>query len=216
MDPVPDPAAAPDPPASPRSRAGRARGLVTTILAAVVIALLLKTFVVQVFFIPSVSMQPTLDAGDRILVCRVCTSIGGVDRGDVIVFGDPAPDGGSAGAVGAFVRWLGEGIGVAAPEHEDFVKRVIGLPGDVIELKDGVAYVNGVALEEPYLDLDTDTRPFGPLTVPESMLFVLGDNRIESGDSRFEPPHGVGLVPEDVVIGEAVARMWPPGRWGSV
>jgi signal peptidase I len=94
---------------------------------------------------------------------------------------------------------------------------VIGLPGDVVELRDGTLLVNGEAVEEPYLDPDVDTRPYGPVTVPDGMLFVLGDNRLRSGDSRLTPEQGgVGLVPEDRVIGEAFVIVWPPGRWGGL
>ena len=95
---------------SPPTRPHRLRGLVGLILGAIVVALLLKTFVVQAFSIPSVSMEPTLAVGDRILVCRICTTLGGVDRGDVIVFADPAPDR-DRGAVVSFLRWLTDGLG---------------------------------------------------------------------------------------------------------
>jgi signal peptidase I len=158
-------------------------------------------------------MAPTLEVGDRILVCRICTRIGGVERGDVIVFGDPADDG---GGLASWWRGLVQGLGVSSPEHPDFVKRVIGLPGDVIEIRGGTVFVDGVALDEPYLDPAVDDRPFGPIEVPSDMLFVLGDNRLRSGDSRFEPPAGVGLVPEDDVIGEAILRLWPPSRAGGL
>jgi signal peptidase I len=196
------------------TRRGRAlREFAVIAAAAVVIALLVKSFLVQVFYVPSDSMRPTIQPDDRIVVCRICTRIGGVDRGEVIVFDEPGPD---EGGIGAALRGLVEGLGVASPEHPDFVKRVVGLPGDVIEIRDGVVTVDGVALDEPYLDPRIDTRPYGPIEVPDGMLFVLGDNRIDSGDSRFEPPGGVGLVPDDDVIGEVVWIVWPPSRLGTL
>ena len=116
--------------------------------------------------------------------------------------------------MGGILHWLAEGIGVAQPENPDFIKRVIGLPGDVVEIKAGVVYVDGQRIIEPYLDRERDTRSFAKRTVPDGMLYLLGDNRAHSGDSRFEPPEGVGLVPIDKVIGKAFVKVWPPGRWG--
>ena len=116
------------------------RELPILLILALAIAILLKTFLVQAFYIPSISMSPTLEKGDRILVCRICVRVGGIDRGDVIVFSDPHPGPGvDRGPIGAALHWLGEGIGVAQPENEDFIKRVVGLPGDVVELHDGTA-----------------------------------------------------------------------------
>jgi signal peptidase I len=191
------------------------RELPVLVLIALVIAILIKTFLVQAFYIPSESMEPTLQRGDRVLVCRVCNHFSDIHRGDVIVFSDPdpAPNEGR-GAIGGVLHWLGEGIGVAQPENPDFIKRVIGLPGDTVELNQGRLFVNGGRIDEPYLDPQIDTRPYGPATVPDGMLFVLGDNRAHSGDSRFDPPEGVGLVPIDKVIGKAFVIVWPPGRWG--
>jgi len=193
------------------------RELPILLIAAVVIAVLIKTFLIQAFYIPSISMTPTLEKGDRILVCRICVRLTAVDRGDVIVFSDPnpasAPD---RGPIGGALQWLAEGLGVSQPENEDFVKRVIGLPGDVVELHDGKLFVNGQEVIEPYLNPEKDTSPYGPVTVPDGMLFVLGDNRAHSGDSRFAPPTGVGLVPESAVIGTVFVIIYPPGRWGSV
>jgi signal peptidase I len=190
------------------------RELPVLIVIALVIAILIKTFLVQAFYIPSQSMEPTLRPGDRVLVCRICTHLTDIHRGDVIVFSDPhpAPDGGR-GVIGAFLHWLGEGIGVAQPENPDFIKRVIGLPGDTVEITGGVVFVNGQRLDEPYLDPQRDDRSFPKETVPDGMLYVLGDNRAHSGDSRFEPPEGLGWVPIDVVIGKAFVTVWPPGRW---
>jgi signal peptidase I len=201
-----------------RDPAGRFwRELPILLIAAVVIAVLIKTFLIQAFYIPSISMTPTLEKGDRILVCRICVRLTGVDRGDVIVFSDPqpasAPD---RGPIGGALHWLAEGLGVSQPENEDFVKRVIGLPGDLVQLHDGRLFVNEQEVAEPYLNPEKDTSPYGPVTVPDGMLFVLGDNRAHSGDSRFAPPTGVGLVPESAVIGTVFVIVYPPDRWGSV
>jgi signal peptidase I len=188
------------------------RELPVLIVIALVIAILIKTFLVQAFYIPSPSMEPTLRPGDRVLVCRICMHLTDIHREDVIVFSDPhpVPDGGR-GVVGGFLHWLGEGIGVAQPENPDFIKRVIGLPGDTVEITRGVVFVNGQRLDEPYAQ--RDDRTFPKETVPDGMLYVLGDNRAHSGDSRFDPPEGVGLVPIDVVIGKAFVTVWPPDRW---
>jgi signal peptidase I len=190
------------------------RELPVLVVVALVIAILIKTFLIQAFFIPSGSMEPTLLPGDRVLVCRICMHLTDVDRGDVIVFADPhpPPDGGR-GLIGGLLHWLGEGIGVAQPENPDYIKRVIGLPGDRVELNQGRVFVNGERVAESYLAAQADTRPYGPVTVPDGMLFVLGDNRAHSGDSRFPPPEGVGFVPIDRVIGKAFVTVWPPGRW---
>jgi signal peptidase I len=193
------------------------RELPFLILIALVIAIVVKTFLVQAFYIPSESMEPTLQRGDRVLVCRFCYRFGDVERGDVIVFADPDPAPHERGLVASVVRWLAEGIGVAQPEDEDFIKRVAGLPGDVLEIRRGQLYVNGAEVDEPYLSPDVDTRSYGPVTVPDGMLFVLGDNRLVSGDSRLTPDEGgVGLVPTDRVIGEAFVIVFPPGRWGGL
>jgi signal peptidase I len=191
------------------------RELPILLLVSLAIAILIKTFLIQAFYIPSISMEPTLEKGDRILVCRICVHVGDIQRGDIIVFSNPHPGPGvDRGIVGSALHWLGQGLGVAQPENKDYVKRVIGLPGDVVELNDGQLYVNGQPVVEPYLDSEVDTRPFGPVTVPDGMLFVLGDNRAHSGDSRFPPPTGLGYVPEDTVIGKAFVIVYPPSRWG--
>jgi signal peptidase I len=188
-------------------------GLLT--VAALVIAIVIKTFLIQAFFIPSGSMVPTLQVGDRILVNRLAYRFGEIKRGDIIVFGDPTPTPTNLGLVGGFVHWLGEGIGVVRPANDDFIKRVIALPGETWEIRNGVTYVDGRKLSEPYVNqADLDTRSFGPETVPNGMLFVMGDNRNHSGDSRFPPPGGLGYIPIDRVIGQAFVIIWPPSRVG--
>jgi signal peptidase I len=190
------------------------RELPILLLVSLAIAILIKTFLIQAFYIPSISMEPTLEKGDRILVCRICVRISDIQRGDIVVFSNPHPGPGvDRGVVGSVMHWLGQGLGVAQPENKDYVKRVIGLPGDVVELNDGQLFVNGEKVDEPYLDSEVDTRPFGPVTVPDGMLFVLGDDRAHSGDSRFPPPTGLGYVPEDAVIGKAFVIVYPSSRW---
>ncbi|HEY2802945.1 MAG TPA: signal peptidase I [Actinomycetota bacterium] len=193
------------------------RELSLLLIVAVVLAVLIKSFLVQAFFIPSPSMEPTLRPGDRILVCRVCLHLQDIHRGDVLVFSDPHPTGSGRGVAGGFLHWLGQGIGVAQPENPDYVKRVAALPGETWEIRHGVLYVNGEEIDRPYLSPNVDTRSFGPETVPDGMLFMLGDNPLDSGDSRFPPnEEGLGYVPIDTVIGKAFVRVWPPSRIGSI
>jgi len=197
-------------PAEQEQRGSFLRELPILFIVALAVAIVLKTLVVQAFFIPSSSMEPTLEPGDRVLVQKV---VYGPDRGDVIVFSDPkGRPGPDRGIVGGFVHWLSSTLGIERPEHEDFIKRVIGLPGETIELRDGRLYVDGVRIHEPYLKGAVDTRDYGPVRVAEGALFVLGDNRLNSNDSRF----GLGLVPVDKVVGRAFAIVWPPSRVGWI
>jgi signal peptidase I len=204
-------------PTSPSTDRRQARRLELPALIgiAILLAIFLKLFVVQAFAIPSASMEPTLLPGDRILVCRACIRIDDVDRGDVIVFEGRDGTSPDRGLVGGVLHWLGETLGVADPPHEDFVKRVAGLPGDTVEIdRSGQLIVNGRAVDEPYLMQPVPKQDFPPTTVPDGMLFVLGDNRGNSGDSRCDPPECTGLVPVDKVIGVAFLRIWPPSRLG--
>jgi signal peptidase I len=202
----------------PASRGkGNLRELPVLAAIALVIAILIKAFLIQAFYIPSPSMMPTLQHGDRILVCRICTRVFGIHYGDVVVFASPHPTNQPSRAeLRGVLHWLVQAVGVAQPDNPDYVKRVIGLPGDTIEIRNGQLFRNGQVVAEPYLNPRSDTRPYGPVTVPGGMLLVLGDNRTDSGDSRFQPPIGLGWVPENVVIGTAFVRVWPVSRWGVV
>jgi len=186
------------------------------IVIAFVLALLIKSFLVQAFFIPSESMLPTLKPGDRVLVNKVVKHLHPPRRFDVIVFQNPHPGRQpDRGVISSFFHWITEGLGVSTPENEDFIKRVIGLPGDTVEERaNGDIYVNGRRLVEPYLNGPKDVRPqgLGPWHVPKGDLFVLGDNRTNSNDSRF----GLGYIPLDKVVGKAFVIIWPPSRFGGI
>jgi signal peptidase I len=180
------------------------------LIVAFALALLIKTFLVQAFFIPSESMQNTLNPGDRVLVNKVVYHLHHPRRGDIIVFSDPNPaPHGHRNPVSSFWHWLTEGLGVTTSPEKDFIKRVVGLPGETLEGKDGVVYVDGKPLDEPYTRVK-DVRPFGPVRIPADSLFVMGDNRTDSKDSRY----GLGFIPYDKVIGRAFVVIWPPSRIG--
>jgi signal peptidase I len=197
-------------PAEPERTRPFLRELPVLLPIALVLAILLKTLVVQAFSIPSGSMEPTLAPGDRVLVQKL---VYGPERGDVIVFSDPkGRPGPDRGIVGGFFHWLSGALGVERPEHEDFIKRVIGLPGENVELRGGRLFIEGARVPEPYLGGPPDTRDYGPVEVPDDALFVLGDNRTNSNDSRF----GLGFIALDKVIGRAFAIVWPPSRVGWI
>lgn len=152
--------------------------------AAILIALVVRTFLIQAFYIPSDSMVPTLRNGDRVLVNKLSYKLHDVRHGDVVVF--KAPPGGGDGKI------------------KDLIKRVIGLPGEVVEGRDGKVLVNGKQISEPYLPADTRSKTFGPVTVPAGHLWVLGDNRPNSQDSTF-----FGPIKRSTIVGRAFVRIWP-------
>jgi len=156
-------------------------------LFAALLSLVIITFIVQAFYIPSGSMEPTLMIDDRILVAKFTYRVGSPHRGDVIVFRYPLNP------------------------QRDFVKRVIGLPGDRVRLRDGVVYVGKQALSEKAYTIKPDFGNYGPVVVPATQYFVLGDNRNNSEDSRF-----FGYVPRRNIIGKAVFIYWPLPRIGFV
>ncbi|MBW3580111.1 MAG: signal peptidase I [Actinobacteria bacterium] len=149
---------------------------------ALVVALLVTRFLVQAFFIPSLSMFPTLGVNDRVLVNKLSYDLHEVNRGDVIVFERLADQGG----------------------EKDLIKRVVALGGDRIEARDGRVLVNGSPIDEPYLGPGVETTNLDAQTVPAEHVFVMGDNRGDSRDSRV-----FGPLPEDLIIGRAFVKVWP-------
>lgn len=183
------------------------------LLVAFVLALLIKTFLLQAFYIPSESMEPTLEVGDRVLVNKVVYHLHPPRRGDVIVFADPKPEPQpDRNPLSGFWHWLTEGLGVSTSPEKDFIKRVVGLPGETIEIKRGEVFIDGGRIDEPYLNELVDDSDYGPILVPPESLFVMGDNRANSNDSR----RGLGFIPYDKVIGKAFVVIWPPARIGGL
>lgn len=195
------------------------RELPFLLLIAFVLALVIKAFLVQAFFIPSGSMEQTLHGcpgckGDRVLVNKVVYKLRDINRGEIVVFNGldsfqsevvvPPPRNGFESARRKVASW----IGLGTPGEKDFIKRVIGLPGDTVACcTNGHVTVNGVELNEPYL-FEDDAREFQAVVVPEDKLFVMGDHRSRSSDSRDHGP-----VPSDKVIGRAFVVVWPPSRF---
>lgn len=167
------------------------------LIVALGISLLLRVFAIQVFTIPSGSMQPTLLVGDRILVEKVTKYTSGIHRGDVVVFN-------------------GADVWTAPGARDEFVKRVVAVGGDHVQCctKDGRIVVNGKPITEPYLQQQGMTRRFNVVVQPDR-LWVLGDNRAASADSSaFRGVPGGGSVPVDHVVGKVVAVIWPLDRAG--
>jgi len=176
---------------------------VAVILGAVIIAVIIRTFILQTFWIPSPSMSTTLVVNDRVLVNKLSYRMHGIHRGDVVVFKRPADE--------------------PASDVKDLIKRVIGLPGEHISITDGKVHINGRALKEPYTNnLDSIYSVCGAgvvtgidtadgLTIPKDHVFVMGDNRTNSHDSRC-----FGPIPENIVVGRAFAIIWPPSKIGGL
>jgi signal peptidase I len=200
------------------------------LVVAFCLAVLIRSFLLQAFFIPSSSMEATLLVGDRVLVNKVIYDLRDPEHGEIVVFRGTdkwapenfvEPPGGVMSRIG---RTMGDLVGVSRPGEKDFIKRVIGLPGDHVACCDpeGRVMVNGVGIDEPYIDVNSSldvpfspgncgSRRFDELVVPQGQIFVMGDNRIVSQDSRCQGP-----VPIENVIGRAFVIVWPSGRWDGL
>ena len=208
------------PAAKAKKKKSFGRELLTIVIAAAVLTLLVKAFVIQVYRIPSASMENTLQIGDRVLVNKVVYHFRGIARGDVVVFsgqdswGPDAPPPSSNPVVRVFDDVL-SGLGLHS-EQTYYIKRVIGLPGDHVACcTDGKVTVNGVPLDEgQYLfpGNPPSTFKFSDV-VPPGHLWVMGDHRSDSDDSRYHPGDpGGGAVPENEVVGRAFLIIWPPSQ----
>ena len=173
------------------SRTRNAIEWVLVVVGALLAAFLIKTFLLQAFYIPSGSMEPTLHIGDRVLVNKLSYQFGEIERGDLIVFARPDIEPGTEVAV------------------RDLIKRVIALPGETVESRDGAIYVNDKRLDESYLPRGTISDNVNRQVVPAGKLWVMGDNRGNSRDSRV-----IGFIDEDSVHGRAFIRIWPLGDFG--
>ncbi len=161
------------------------REYLETVAGAVLLALFIMAFVARTFTVDGPSMLPTLHSGERLLVDKLTYRFREPQRGEIVVFRYPAD-----------------------PSHH-FIKRIIGVPGDHVEIRGGRVYVNGVALSEPYVSSPTFGGRFTSGVVPEDHYFVLGDNRTNSQDSRSPL---VGYVPRNMIVGRALLRFWPVQR----
>ncbi|MBW3666642.1 MAG: signal peptidase I [Actinobacteria bacterium] len=168
------------------------------------IAVVVKTFLVQPFWIPSESMVPTIEVNDRVMVNKLAYELGEPQRGDVVVFRDPAEPDLDESIPEAVIRSVLEAVGVRTRGRDDLIKRVIGLPGETVEIRGNRVLVDGAPLEEPYLDDGATMPDEGPFRVGEDEVFLMGDNRQFSFDSRRFGPIGL----EDV-IGRAFVVIWP-------
>lgn len=164
---------------------------VAIIVIALVVSMLMRTFVVQTFFIPSGSMEPTLQIGDRIIVSKLSVELGTINRGDILVFKSPPSE------------------HCGGTPVTDLVKRVIGLPGDTLTSIGNTIYVNGKALKETWPHIEPLLPAIGKVVVPANHYFMMGDNHPDSCDSRYW-----GSVPKSDVIGKVFLRVWPLGRFG--
>ncbi len=180
------------------------------VLAIVVITTVLRTLVAQAFYIPSLSMSPQLEVQDRIVVSKLAYRLHDARRGDVVVFDAPpqveAP-GPTRALPARIARAVLEGVNVVKPTTTEYVKRVVALPGEQVAGRDGSLYVDDRLLVEPYLPDDLRTEDFGPTEVPDGTLFVMGDNRGSSFDSRR-----FGPISESSVVGRVVLKVWPLGH----
>ncbi len=161
-----------------------------TIGLSIVLALGVRHFVAEARYIPSGSMEPTLQVNDRLVIEKISYNFSSPEHEDIVVFWPPAS------------------LTPPGQRRDAFIKRIIGLPGDVVEVRDGKVMRNGEVLTEPYIKAAPDYN-WGPEEVPDASYLVLGDNRNSSYDG-----HAWGFLPEENIIGKAVVRFWPPSRVG--
>lgn len=162
--------------------------IVEIVVIALILSWVLRTFVVEARVIPTGSMLPTIQLQDRVVVDKLFFKFTGLHRDDIVVFRPPP----------------------AANATEDFIKRIIGLPGETLQVANGKVYINGKPLVEPY-ELQPPNYSFGPIKIPANCYFVMGDNRNNSDDS-----HEWGVLPAQNITGRSLFRYWPLDRFGAL
>lgn len=191
------------------------------LITAITLSVLLRTFIFQAFFVPSESMVGTLLKDDRIIASKLSYRFDEIHRGDIVVFSDPGdwlpnprPETGVKANLTKLFTWIGI---LPANSGSDLVKRVIGLPGDhIVCCTNKHLVINGHVLkDEPYTRGSSDQVKFDVI-VPKGRLFVMGDNRQQSSDSRFHLERSSGTVPIENVVGQVVAVVWPLDRFGKM
>jgi signal peptidase I len=207
---APPPIEPPPPAVGPRRRHRRLIEDGVIVAVAILVAIAVRALVAQAYYIPSGSMLPQLRIDDRVVVSRLAYDLHSPRRGDIVVFKAPpslqASVHLSSDPVARWARDFGVALGLVE-DQTVIIKRVIGLPGDTVSGRDGHVYINGELLYEPYLVSGTVTSTFAPVKVPKGSVWVMGDNRGDSYDSRY-----FGPIPEKTVIGRAIWKVWPPWR----
>jgi len=168
------------------------RDALEVLLLALILAFVMRTFVIENFWVPSRSMVPTIQVNDRVLVTKFSYLFSEPERGDIVVFEPPKAANAKEG-------------------EKYYIKRLIALPNETVEYRAGILYIDGMAIEEPYLDVEEFTDDFGPYVVPEGCYFFCGDNRDNSYDSR-----AWGSVEEDALVGKGQLIWWPFDRMGGL
>ena len=182
------------------------------ILIALVVAVVIKTFLIQAFFIPSASMVPTLAIDDRVLVNKLSYTFSDPQVGHVVVFDSPfGNDVADESLFEKVTRNVAEALGLRTADAADLIKRIVAVGGDTVEIHDNQVFVNGEAIVEPYIQPGSTMPDMDPTTVAQGQIWVMGDNRNKSQDSRR-----FGTVPIDDVIGRAFVIVWPFDRWGGL
>jgi signal peptidase I len=182
------------------------------LLVALAVAVMIKTVLIQPFYVPSESMLPTIEVNDRVMISKLNYQFADPQRGDIVVFISPFNDEiDNESFIDSVVRHVLEAVGIRTASADDLIKRVVAVGGDTVEVKGGYLIVNGLQINEPYLMSQGPMPDFGALVVPPESVFVMGDNRAVSYDSRK-----FGAIPEDDLLGEAVVRIWPLSRLGSI
>jgi signal peptidase I len=172
---------------------------------------LIKTFLIQPFWIPSESMLDTIHVNDRVMVNKLAYQLGEPERGDIVVFRDPAEPEVDESIPEAVIRSVLEAVGIRTRGRDDLIKRVVGLPGETITISEDTVFVDGAALSEPYLDEDVVMPDAGPFSVGVDEVFVMGDNREFSFDSRR-----FGNIEFDSLVGRAFVIIWPLSNFGGL